>query len=348
MSRRLHAASAAALALLLAAAPASANEKVVGVDAGSCATSLIGTPLTVPKYSAETQRRLDEDIAIAAAALRIAPDREDSHIWYGRRLDYAGRICDSVDAFTVGLKRFPDSYKLYRFRARDLTRARRFKEALADYEKALELMGDTPDSFEPDGLPNPIGLTISTYRGNIVYYHAQTSFATGDYPTVIAGMAKSLELAADFARDDMRVPTAYWTYLAYRKMGQHDKARAVIDAIEPGLKLIENFTYYQAVQIMQGRLDPADVAGTGDSTIKFAIAMERRFSGDESGAVALLTEIVRENPQGHWPAEAELAQPHRREASGAGGRAAAAARFPVRERLSGAKPTNASIGTLTR
>lgn len=301
---------AVTLGLLLAAAPASANVPAAG--AGSCAASLIGTPLTIPKYPAATQKMLDEDIAIAEAALRIAPDREDSHIWYGRRLDYAGRICDAVDAFSAGIKRFPNSYKLYRFRARDLTRARRFKEALADYEKALELMGDVPDSFEPDGMPNPIGLTISTYRGNIVYYHAQTSFATGDYPTVVAGMAKALELSADFARDDMRVPTAYWTYLAYRKMGEHAKARAVIDRIEPGLKLIENFTYYQAVQIMQGRLDPARVGDTRDSTIKFAIAMERRFAGDENGAKSLLAEIVRENPQGHWPAESELANPHRK------------------------------------
>lgn len=303
--------SGLALALLLMAAPASAT--VPGADAGNCATSMIGTALTVPKFSAKTQKMLDEDLAIAAAALKIAPDREDSHIWYGRRLDYAGRICDAVDAFSAGLKQFPDSYKLYRFRARDLTRARRFKEALADYEKALALMGDTPDSFEPDGMPNPIGLTISTYRGNIVYYHAQTSFATGDYPAMVAGMAKSLELSADFARDDMRVPTAYWTYLAYRKMGQHDKARAAIDAIEPGLKLIENFTYYQAVQIMQGRLDPTGFKNERDSTIKFAIAMERRFAGDEKGTQALLTEIVAENPQGHWPSEAELAQPNRKD-----------------------------------
>lgn len=302
--------SALSLALLLAAAPASA--KVPGADAGNCATSLIGTPLTIPQYSAATQKMLDEDIAIAEAALRIAPDREDSHIWYGRRLDYAGRICEAVDAFSAGIEKFPNSYKLFRFRARDLTRARRFKEALADYEKALELMGDVPDSFEPDGMPNPIGLTISTYRGNIVYYHAQTSFATGDYPTTVSGMAKSLALAADFARDDMRVPTAYWTYIAYRKMGEHAKARAAIDAIEPGLKLIENFTYHQAVQIMQGRLNPADFKDSRDSTIKFAIALERRFAGNEVGARTLLAEIVRENPQGHWPSEVELAEPNRK------------------------------------
>jgi tetratricopeptide (TPR) repeat protein len=310
--RRAIGVSTLALAMLPMAAPASANQQVPGADAGNCATSLIGTPLTIPKYSAATQKMLDEDIAIAAAALRIAPGREDSYIWYGRRLDYAGRICEAVDAFSAGIAQFPNSYKLYRFRARDLTRARKFKEALADYDKALELMGDTPDTFEPDGMPNPVGLTISTYRGNIVYYHAQTSFATGDYPTMVSGMAKSLALSADFARDDMRVPTAYWTYIAYRKMGEHAKARAAIDAIEPGLKLIENFAYYQAVQIMQGRLDPASIKDTRDSTIKFAIAMERRFAGDEAGAKALLAEIVRENPQGHWPSEAELADPDRK------------------------------------
>ncbi|MET0246815.1 MAG: hypothetical protein ABW182_08730 [Sphingomonas sp.] len=300
----------AATALALSSVPAFAQRSTDA--AGQCATSLIGTPLSIPEFSAATQKILDEDIAIAAAALRIAPDREDSHIWYGRRLDYAGRVCEAVDAFTAGIRRFPNSYKLYRFRARDLTRARRFDAALADYEKALALMGDTPDTFEPDGAPNPLGLTISTYRGNIVYYHAQTSFATGDYDTVISGMAKSLDLAADFARDDMRVPTAYWTYLALRKMGRHDEARRAIDAIEPGLKLIENDFYYQAVQIMQGKLDPARFKDTRDSTIKFAIAMERRFAGDEAGAKALLTEIVRENPQGHWPSEAELADPGRK------------------------------------
>ncbi|QAY75466.1 tetratricopeptide repeat protein [Sphingosinicella sp. BN140058] len=312
MNRVLHHASfGATLALMIAALPVRASDHGSVSKAPDCSESLIGTPLAVPSYSPDTQRRLDQDIAIAKAALEIAPDREDTHIWYGRRLDYAGRICDAVHAFSDGLKRFPNSYKLYRFRARDLTRARRFEDALLDYERALALMGDTPDSFEPDGIPNPLGLTISTYRGNIVYYHAQTSFATGDYETVVAGMSKSVEFAADFARDDMRVPAAYWTYLALRKMGQHDKARAAIAAIEPDLKLIENFTYHQAVQIMQGRLDPTVLSGNPDSTLKFAIAMEKRFAGDEAGAKALLTEIVRENPQGHWPAEAELARPDR-------------------------------------
>jgi len=94
-------------------------------------------------------------------------------------------------------------------------------------------------------------------------------------------------------------------------MGEDAKARAWIDTIEPDLKLIENDVYYQAVKIMQGRLKPDDVAASRDSTIKFAVAMERHFAGNEAGARALLTEIVRQNPQGHWPSEVELAKPDR-------------------------------------
>ena len=307
-ARSLTSAALLALLPLFLATPATAQ---TSHSAGQCGKSLTGTELSLPAFSASTQKRLDEDIAIAQAALRIAPDREESHFWLGRRLGYAGRICEAIDVFSKGLEVFPDSYTLRRYRARHLARARQFDLALTDYRDALALMDSGPDYFEPDGLPNKVGLTIGTYRSNIIYYHAQTSFATGDYRTVIDGMAKALALAPEFARDDMRVPTAYWTYLAYRKMGEHDKARAVIDAIEPGLKLIENDIYYQALQVMQGRLTAADLEGTADSTIKFAIAMEHRFSGEEAAAKAMLSEIIDENAQGHWPSEVELAEPER-------------------------------------
>lgn len=311
---RLSLVSAAAMAMATwaFAAPASAADQPKQNVTGQCATSLDGRALSVPQYAPAVQKKLDENIAVARAALTIAPDREDHHIWLGRHLDYAGRICEAVDAFSAGLAQFPDSYKLYRFRARDLTRARQFDAALADYETALRLMGDRPDIFEQDGLPNKLHLTISTYRGNIVYYHAQTSFATGDYRTVVAGMARALKLAFPFARDDMHVPTAYWAYLALRKMGQHEQARDLINSVPDGLDLIENDFYYQAVKVMQKKLKPEALADTKDSTIKFAIAMEYRFDGDEAKARAMMQEILTENAQGHWPSEAELAAPDRR------------------------------------
>lgn len=299
------------LALALLAAPG-VDVPVSIVAAGYCDKSLLGTPLRLPDFSEATQRRLDQDIAIAEAALRIAPEREEMHIWMGRRLAYAGRVCEAVDALTRGIAAFPDSYKLHRFRARKLARARQFELALADYERGLALMEGVADNFEPDGLPNPLGLTIGTFRGNMIYYHAQTSFATGDYRAVIDGMAKALAMAPDFAKNDMLVPTAYWTYLAHRKLGEHDEARAAIEAVPAELDLIENQIYHRAVRVMQGLEPLAALSDTKDSTIKFAAAMEHRFAGREAEAARLLREIVVENAQGHWPSEVELIAPDRR------------------------------------
>lgn len=305
--------SAACLTLGITTATAhEAQQRAPMPVVGQCHTALDGSKLSIPTFPPATQKRLDENIAIARSALAIAPDREDHYIWLGRHLDYAGRICEAVDAFNAGLAKFPNSYKLYRFRARDLTRARKFDAALADYETALRLMGDAPDIFEIDGLPNKLHLTISTYRGNIVYYHAQTSFATGDYPSVILGMATSLDLAFPFARADMHVPTAYWSYLALRKMGRHQEAQALIAAVPDDLDLIENDIYYDAVKIMQKKRKAEDLASSKDSTIKFAIAMEYRFDGNETKARQIMQEILEENPQGHWPSEVELAAPDRR------------------------------------
>lgn len=303
-----------AFALLLAtAAPvAAADIPASTVKAGWCDKTLIGTPLRLPEFSAATQKRLDQDLEAARATLRIAPDRPESHFWVARRLSYLGRFCESVDVLTAAIAQFPESYELRRYRARKLARSRQFEAALADYREGLRLMEGKPDYFEPDGLPNRLGLTIGTYRGNMIYYHAQTSFAVGDYRTMLAGLQTAFDMTWPFAKNDMVPPIAYWKYLAHRKLGEHDKARAVIDAVPDEIDLIENHAYHQATMVMKGRFPLAEAARSKDPNIKFAAAMEYRFAGNEAEAKRLLREVVVENAQGHWPAEVELVSPDRR------------------------------------
>lgn len=304
---------ALAALLLAAASPAVAAEVPVStVKAGYCDTSLIGTPLRLPSFPAATQRRLDQDLEIARAALRIAPDRPESHFWVARRLSYLGRFCESVDVLTAAIAQFPESYELRRYRARKLARSRQFEAALADYREGLRLMAGKPDYFEPDGLPNRVGITLGTYRANMIYYHAQTSFAVGDYRSMLAGLQTAFAMTWPFARNDMVPPIAYWTYLAHRKLGEHDKARAAIAQVPDQLDLIENAAYHQAVKVMQGRIPLAEAAASKDPNVKFAAAMEHRFAGREAEATRLLREIVVENAQGHWPAEVELVARDRR------------------------------------
>lgn len=267
--------------------------------------TLIGTPLEEPTWPPETRARLEEDLAIARAAMEVAPDREDSYIWLGRRLGYLARFPEAIEVFTRGLGKFPDSYKLLRYRGRHRARNREFDLAIADYRRAAELVEDQPDTFEPDGIPNSIEQPITTYRSNIHYYLGQTSMAVGDYETVVSAMARALAEPLGQSADRL-VSTAYWRYLGHRKLGQHAEAQAVVDAVPDDLELIENFTYYESVKFFKGTRTREELLPEADNLITFAFAMDQHFRGEQDIAEAMWRNLVVNTAQGYWPAEAEL------------------------------------------
>jgi hypothetical protein len=65
--------------------------------------TLIGTPITEPEWSDKFRERLETDLEIARAVMEIAPEREDSHIWLGRRHGYLTRYGEAIDVFSKGL-----------------------------------------------------------------------------------------------------------------------------------------------------------------------------------------------------------------------------------------------------
>lgn len=67
-------------------------------DETVCQT-LIGTPVTAPAWSDDTRARLEKDLEIARVVMNIAPEREDSHIWLGRRLGYLTRNGEAIDVY---------------------------------------------------------------------------------------------------------------------------------------------------------------------------------------------------------------------------------------------------------
>lgn len=267
--------------------------------------TLIGTPLREPAWSPEVNTRLEKDLAIAQAVMAVAPEREDSFIWLGRRYGYLARWSEAIEVFTQGLEKFPDSYKLLRFRGRHLARYREIDRAIADYKRAAELVENKQDSYEPDGIINARHQYLGSYRANIHYYLGQTSFAAGDYEATLKGMERSsAEPLVDHA--DRLVATTYWRYLALRKLGRHDEARTLVRKVPRGLELVENFTYYKGVQFLQGMYTKEALMPEADSVIKFAIAMEHHFNGEQETAEAIWQEIIDGSAQGFWPAESEL------------------------------------------
>ena len=278
----------------------------VGAHAAESVTeTLIGTPITEPGWSENTRIRLEIDLEIAKAVMEVAPEREDSHIWMGRRLGYLARWGEAIDAFTEGLEQFPESYKLLRFRGRHLARNREFERAIADYERALELMEGVTDSYEPDGIINTRHQYLGSYRSNLHYYHGQTSWALGDYQATLDGMTRSAE-GPLVQHDDRRVATSFWRYLALRKLGRHDEAQQVVDAIPEGLELVENHDYYHGVRFFNGNIDEATLLSNAGLNATFGVAMFHLLEGREEKAQQMLTELVTNSSQGYWPAETEL------------------------------------------
>jgi tetratricopeptide (TPR) repeat protein len=273
----------------------------------SVTETLIGTPITEPGWSLETRARLEKDLDIATAVMAVAPEREDSYIWLGRRLGYLARNGEAIDVFTEGLERFPDSYKLLRFRGRHLARNRQFERAIADYRRAAQLVEGIQDSYEPDGIINARHQYLGSYRSNIHYYLGQTSWAVGDYQATLDGMTRA---AAEplVAHDDRRVATGFWQYLALRKLGRHDEAKAVVDAIPEGLELVENHDYYDGVRFFKGTLGEEELLPRAGLNAKFAVAMVHLIEGRTDTAEAMLRDLVARSSQGYWPAETELLQ----------------------------------------
>lgn len=279
-----------------------------GVYAGETVKeTLIGTPISEPGWSAATRTRLEKDLEIARAVMGVAPEREDSHIWMGRRLGYLTRYGEAIDVFTNALEQFPDSYKLLRFRGRHLARNRQFERAIADYVRAAALVEGLQDSYEPDGIINSRHQYLGSYRSNIHYYLGQTSWAVGDYQATLDGMTRAS--AEPLVRhDDRRVATGFWQYLALRKLGRGDEAQAVADAIPEDLELVENHDYYDGVRFFKGTLGEDELLPRAGLNAKFGIAMVQLLDGRAERAEVMLQDLVSGSSQGYWPAETELRQ----------------------------------------
>lgn len=267
--------------------------------------TLMGEPVRPLVLPDDVLERLELDLEVARAAFDAAPDREDSYIWLGRRLGYLGRFEEAVAVFTAGLQKFPDSYKLYRFRGRHRARSRDFEGAVADYLAGLEKMDGVADTFEPDGAPNARGLTIGTYRANLHYYLGQTSFATGDYARMVEQLDRSNGSPIALAIEDHKVAVAFWKHIALMKLGEPHGAKSVIMAVPEELDLVENHFYHRAVKVLQGRIGEKE-ALEGDSLMRFALGVKKRFEGDERSARRILEAIISDTPLGYWPAEVEL------------------------------------------
>ena len=215
--------------------------------------SLLGITYFEPLRSEEIQELLDKNLMDAKAQFDKTQS-EINTIWYGRRMAYLSRYNEAIEIYTKGLEKYPDSYKLLRHRGHRYISVRDFDKAIADLQRAAELMPKDTLEIEPDGIPNKINQPLSSTQFNVWYHLALAHYLKGDYSKANDIYAKCMQTSVN---DDLVCATADWQYMTLKRLGNDMAADSVLHLISEDMNIIENDSYHKRLMMYKGKL-PAD------------------------------------------------------------------------------------------
>jgi tetratricopeptide (TPR) repeat protein len=280
-----------ALAVLSLPAWAQADDSILPeVPDGVQAISLLGEELK----AGDASEPLLDNLAAARTEYEKDPDDADNIIWLGRRLGYVQDYRGAVEAFSEGIRKHPDDARFYRHRGHRYISIREFDRAIADLEKAAELIAGTGDEVEPDGAPNPAGIPVSTLHSNIWYHLGLAYYLKGDLDNAL----RVYEIAiAETPNDDMRVATTHWLYMTLRLLGRDEDARAALGPIHDDMNVIESMPYHQLCLMYKGeaetgRVLTSNITEAGGDSAKYGIANWHYYNGRLDDAKAGFEDMI--------------------------------------------------------
>lgn len=218
---------------------------------------------------ARQEALLDE----ARAAWAADPEDPDKLIWVGRRLGYLWRMREAIAVYTEGLRRWPDYAPLYRHRGHRYISLRQFDRAIADLERAAQLIRGRPDVVEPDGLPNSRGVPLTTLGFNVWYHLGLARYLRGDFEQALAAWRQAMDYTRGY--DDNRVAVLDWMYMTLRRLGRDAEAAELLEPVRADMDIIENHAYHRRLLMYKGLLSPQDLLAS-------AMADAPQPAGDEA------------------------------------------------------------------
>lgn len=237
------------------------------------------------------QKKLEE----AKADYDADPNNLNNIIWYGRRLAYLGRFQEAINVYTDGLRKFPQSYKLYRHRGHRHITLRQFDQAIEDLQNAAFYASNAENEIEPDGIPNAYNRPLSNIKFNIWYHLGLAYYLKGNYDKAISSYKKCLQYSNN---NDLKVATIYWLYGTYSKIGNKDAAEALINEIPGKMRLIENRTYHDLIMLYRGFVSSDVVlrrnteAGELDAAAGYGLGNWYLINNDLGNALNIFSRIL--------------------------------------------------------
>lgn len=275
--------------------------------------SLLGLEYYAPT---ETNPKLDSNLQVARKNFETYPS-EDNYIWLGRRTAYLSRYNEAIDIFNEGIEKYPNSYRLYRHRGHRYLSQRKFDAAIADFNKAAELMQGAPIEIEPDGQPNKLNQPLSSTQFNVWYHLGLAHYLKEEFDLAEKAYLECMKVSDN---DDLITATVDWLYMTYRREGKTDEASKLLEKITDTMTIIENDSYFKRLNLYKGKL-PVDsvlsVSSTNDD-IELALATQGYgvgnwylYYGDTTNAVTIFERVVSGkhfSAFGFIAAEADLAR----------------------------------------
>lgn len=219
-------------------------------------------------------------------------------IWVGRRMAYLGDYQHAIRYYTKGIAQHPTEARFYRHRGHRYVSIRQFDKAIADFNRAVQLIENTQDQIEPDGIPNKLNIPVSSLHTNIFYHLGLAHYIKNELPNALMAFQKCLNASKN---DDMQVATRHWLYMIHRRLGNIEKAANLLEPIHKDMNIIENDGYHQLLLFYKGEYFETKLTGsnaTGSSeAVQYGIANWYHYNGEVEKAKGLYTNLVKE---GNW------------------------------------------------
>lgn len=283
---------------------------------GAEAISFLGDTLFPPEQSEAVREVYQARYEEAEDELAENPEDADALIWMGRRTAYLGQYRDAIEIFSHAIELHPDDARIYRHRGHRYLTVREPQNAIADFERGVELTAGQPDEVEPDGLPNAMNIPTSTLQFNIWYHLALAHYVQGHLEQALEAQRACLEVSE---HPDSVVATSYWLYMTLRRLGMDEEAQEVLDAIDEDMGIIESTAYLNLLLLFKGERTLEDLVGpSGDgatlqsTTTAYGLGVWHLLNGRTAEAHAMWETILSGRNQwsafGYIAAEGELAR----------------------------------------
>ncbi|MEP5611672.1 MAG: tetratricopeptide repeat protein [Cyclobacteriaceae bacterium] len=234
----------------------STSEETPGIEAITMLGDTLYTP-TVDSGAAFEQ--------YLAAKTSYENDTNDATalVWYGRRTAYLGRFQNAIAIYTMGIEKFPEDARMYRHRGHRYISTRQYDKAIADFEKAVELIEGTEDQVEPDGLPNARNIPIGTLHSNIWYHLGLAYYLKNDMENALRAYSNR---TVTEKYDDNVVSGGHWLYMILRRLERTEEANAAIEKVTKEMDVIENTSYFKMCLFYKGLLTEDELQPDGSSS----------------------------------------------------------------------------------